>query len=267
MGGTLTAPHPPAGQPRQPGPPHPGQPQAGKPQGAQPQHPHPAERDVAAARRAAKRAQLLAAAALVVALLSIIVSAMTAISGGDEGSALPATDSRPTTTSAAEQPDPSDQQPDSNGEPTVIDTRRITPDDDFELVKEKQEFKLYPAEECDLRFFDVDEPRAGAEREVAEFGYGSDCATIKPHIDITGDSAISLVDSPNATAKDCAEAVQRAPVNEPFVPTGDTNLCLITSAEAAAQEGTTRKVALVAVVSLGQDGLMTIEVTTWTVPR
>ena len=175
------------------------------------------------------------------------------------------------TTSAAAKLEPSDQGSGSGGEPTVVDTRRVTPDEHFELVKEKQEFKLYPAEECGyLRYFDVDEPRAGAEREVAEFGYGTECASIKPHIDITDDTddlPVSLVDSPSASAKDCAEAIQHAPVNEPVVPTEQTNLCLVTSAENAQREGTTRKVALIAVAGIGQDGLMTIELTTWAVPR
>lgn len=79
------------------------------------------------------------------------------------------------------------------------------------------------------------------------------------------DLAISLVDNENATAKDCAQAIQRRPTAEPVVPTEQTRLCLITSAQAAREQGLLRKVALVVVTAIAPDGTMTVLVTTWDV--
>jgi hypothetical protein len=233
----------------------------------------PPQQVLVSARRTARRAQLLALAALAVALIAIITSIVALARGPGERSALsPATTSTAprSTESASER---STQPSSRTGEPTVetsvIDTRRVTPDADFQVVYEGQELRVQPMGSCDeQRYVDVDEPRVGATRETAEFSYGKDCSGgVKAKIDVADGLPVSLVTSESATAKDCAEAIRNGPVNEPLVPSDQTRLCLVTSAEDAQSQGTSQKVALIVVTGILQDGTMNIQVTTWSVPR
>jgi hypothetical protein len=239
------------------------------PQVGRPAHPAvpPPDPVVVAARRTARRAQLVAILALVVALVAVVTSLTALVAGGNQESPPPA-EAAPATTSSADQSTEPSVTVESPLSTSTTETRRVTPDSDFQLVFEKQVLHVPPRETCgELRYVDVDEPRSGAEQEIAEFGYGTACGVVKPRIDVADELPISLVQSENATAKDCAEAIQRSPVNEPFVPTEETRLCLITSAEEAQGQGKSQKVALVTVTGIDQDGMMTIQISTWSVPR
>lgn len=268
----MTKPNSPA-----PPPPFQGQPPGGATGGpASPLVPPPVrppispESEIAAARKTARRAQFVAGAALVVSLVSIVTSV--SLAGGDEQendersqAVAPATassidDSPESTIARASEAEES---------PTtmVIDTRRVAPDAEFRLVYEQEELRIQPVGPCEPRQVDLDEPRVGVDIRIAEFGYEGACGSIKPEIDVADDLLISLVESENATAKDCAESIKRRPTSEPVVPTEETRLCLITSAEAAREQGIPRKVSLVVVTAIAPDGTLTVLVTAWDVPR
>jgi len=242
------------------------------------QGPPSPEQVLASARQTARRAQLLALVALAAALIAILAS-MTALArqpGPSSASSLStvtstaAPASEPSTKSSSERPSTAPVTDESSAGTSVIDTRRVTPDADFQPVYEHKEQRVQPPAECGaLRYVDVDEPRVGVTQETAEFGYGKrDCSGgAKAQIDVADGLPISLVDNELATAKDCAEAIQNGPVNEPLVPTDKTRLCMITSDESAKAQGTSQKVVLVVVTGISQDGTMVIQLTAWAVPH
>lgn len=261
----MTTPPPPVGLPGSTGP------TVGPPGRKGP--PPPPEQVLASARRTARRAQLLALVALAAAVIAILTSVTVLVTRPE-----PVAASSPTAASTtARSTEPSGERstaPSSVGassaETSVIDTRQVTPDAAFQLVYEHKEQRVQPPESSGyLRYVDVDEPRVGADQETAEFGYGKRDSGLgaRAQIDVAEGLPISLVESENATAKDCAEAIQNGPVNEPLVPTEKTRLCLITSAEAARAQGTSQKVVLIVVTAISQDGTMIIQASAWAVPR
>ena len=148
-----------------------------------------------------------------------------------------------------------------------VDTASVRPEADFKLEYEKHALRVLPQKSCgELRYVDLDEPRVGVPASGSEFGYGQPCGGGKAQIDVTDDLLISTADD-NAIARDCADSIRNAPINEPLVPTDRASLCLLTSASDAEDEGISRKLVLITVDSVAADGTMNLLVTAWSIPR
>jgi len=141
----------------------------------------------------------------------------------------------------------------------------VRPEADFQLEYEKEALRVAPLQDCKFRFVDLEGPRGGVSETAAEFGYGQCGDFAKPRMDVVDDVPISAGDN-NAIARDCAEAIRNGPINEPLTPSAQTSLCLLTSATTAEQEGITRKMVLVTIDSIAEDGTLSLLVTAWSVP-
>jgi hypothetical protein len=229
-------------------------------------------RELALARRRARNAQVLAAGALVVAVLSTVLS-IAALADRRSGSetAQPG----PTTAGRTSEPaaNTTTRASDSAGrttEPSSVDTDRVVPEANFTPAYQNSPLTVRPPlDGCGSpRFVDVDEPRAGAAEAFSEFSYGVACGNAaKAQIDILGDDVPISLANPNDDARDCAESIRNDPINEPLVPSAPMSLCLLTSPDAARNEGITRKVVLVVIDDIKQDGTMSLSLTAWNVPR
>ena len=236
--------------------------------------PDPA-RELAAARRAARRAQVLAAGAVVVALVAAVMSIVALARGSSAGE--PGAPAAIGPTTAGQTPGPITRTGGSGPasttgatQPSSVDNDRVVPEADFRPAYDGQRLTVQPPSNgCEQsRFVDVDEPRAGAPQEFAEFSYGRDCGGgAKAEIDILPADVSISTGGPNDDARDCVESIRNGPINEPLVPSPAMALCMLTSPQMARDEGNTRKVVLIVIDDIKEDGTMTVSLTAWHVPR
>jgi hypothetical protein len=100
----------------------------------------------------------------------------------------------------------------------------------------------------------------------SEFLYAG-CATDVPQLDFSPGLTIAEVVSPTATALECLNQLQVAPINEPLTPRAGLTLCVVTSRADADEQGITRKVARLAIGSIAGDGTLAVRVTAWDLPK
>jgi hypothetical protein len=219
---------------------------------------------------------VLASTALLVSVvaLGLAAGALARANSGSSPAASAATAPSPTDTGGSTDTDlptetlpPTDLPTSDSASPD--DTGLVIPTGDFTVAYTRQLLRVQPV--CDpLRYVDLDEPRVssveeGTEEPTAEFDYG--CSYTPPKMDFDTSVQIATVPSPNATARDCAEAIRSGPTSSPVVPTGELNLCIITSAAEADQEGIEQKIVRLTVTSVAKDYTVNIQVTAWNVPR
>lgn len=229
-------------------------------------------RELTVARRRARNAQVLAAGALVVALLATVLSiaALADRRAGPEVAApAPATAGR-TSEPIATPTTRTSEDAGQGTQPSAVDTDRVVPEANFTLAYQNSRLTVRPPlDSCgESRSVDVDEPRVGAAKPFAEFSYGVSCGTAaKAQIDIEGEDVPVSLASPTDDARDCAESIRNDPINEPLTPSAPMSLCLLTSPDTARNEGISRKVVLIVIDDIKQDGTMSLSLTAWNVPR
>jgi len=150
--------------------------------------------------------------------------------------------------------------------PDTVDPGNIAPNADFELAYAKKALRAQPPCGGGVRWVDLDEPRVGAEENKGEFRVENQYCRGSTQIDLLDDLPVATVTSPDASAKDCAEALASAPTNEPLVPTAGVNYCVQTSRATAEGQGIEQKIVLVTVSSIAKDGTLNLLVTAWSVP-
>lgn len=214
---------------------------------------------------------MLAAGALVVAVLATVLS-IAALADRPSSTTVAA----PQSTAAGRTSEPAASATRTSGsadnttEPSSKDTDRVVPEANFTLAYQSSPLTVRPPlDGCGSpRFVDVDEPRAGAAEAFSELSYGVSCGNAaKAQIDILDDDVPISLASPTDDARDCAESIRNGPVNEPLVPSAPMSLCLLTSPDTARNEGITRKVVLIVIDDIKQDGTMSLSLTAWNVPR
>jgi hypothetical protein len=252
-GGSPSGPHP--------GGPHPGGPH---PVGPPPGGSRP---PAAPARRPGRVATLASLAAVVLAVLALGVAIAAYGRAGDKPA--PVAASPPVTgppgapTTATTVP----VTPGSGSDDAATDESIPTPVQEPQSKYTDHVVRIQPTQSCSaVRTVDVDEPRVDAPTDNAEFTYGI-CAGSVAQFDFADELEIAEVTSPTATARDCLKQLQDAPINEPLTPHAGQTLCVVTSRAEAEREGISRKVARIAVQSIGGDGTVTASLTAWDLPR
>ncbi|HEX5496228.1 MAG TPA: hypothetical protein VFX70_16810, partial [Mycobacteriales bacterium] len=198
-----------------------------------------------------------AGAALVLAAVALLVSVHALNRSGTVPRTVAA--GAPSATPAAtHDPTVADSSSDDTGtDPAPTDAQTIDPKADYQVAYRGEKLRVQP--NCfDGRPVDLDEPRVGSEQSAAELEYRGGCNG-EPR-DLSGENidAAATVTSPDAAPQDCAEAIRTAPVTLDFPPSAGTNLCIVTSAEAAGAEGIDQKLALVTIDGIADDGTIAL---------
>jgi hypothetical protein len=215
-------------------------------------------------------ASLVAVVAVVVAVLAInragdaqrdAESALAAKAGGGASPAAPAPTDHPAGTPAA-----GGEQPGATatvGPPLPP----INPEANYRMVAQKVSVSMQSIS-CQEQYLDVDGPQvsndeqSGSELTITSCS-GPESFELRPGM------VGSRMDSAAVGPLDCARATRTAPIAEDvLVPVRQgVVLCVLTSFDEANKTGITQKLALVEVTAVGKDGLASIQVTTWDVPR
>ena len=204
----------------------------------------------------------LASLALVVALLAALVSLVALSRTGDEPP--PAATG---TTAPAPGPDPATPEPtaapteDPPVEPTDEPTGAPDPSGVFTPAYEQEVLRIQPSSS---RYIDLDEPSANARSGTGEFYYSSSLPVGNLFFD---EVDVAEIKSAAPTAGDCVQELRRAPIDTTVVPVRGKALCVLTSAGRAASQGLRRKVVLIRMDALSEDGTLNLTLTAWDVPR
>jgi hypothetical protein len=216
-------------------------------------------------------ASLLAGSALVVALIAVGVSLVALSRTADPapaGATGAPTQPSVTTDVGPTGATPTDTLPtddtattDPSQEPTSEPTDGPDPSGSFTVAYQSEPLRLQPSTQ---RYIDLDEPSGNAASSAAELTYSGYTGDYKL---VFRDLALASVNSPAATANDCAQQLRRAPIDTAFAPSKGQLVCVLTDREAADDQGIRQKIVLLRVDSIAQDGTLNLTLTAWTVPR
>jgi hypothetical protein len=221
---------------------------------------------------------VVAVFALVVASAGIVVAAV-ALGRSDDAVTVAnaARNQPPPVIPTAEQPTAG---PAATGEPTqdpTIDApddrttgpTEINPTAQFDVAYDGEKLRVR-SPDCDniggKTYVDLDSPpRVGVAEGSAELNYdGCDPGQVRIELPFAG------VPGPTATPKDCLEAIRTDPGRSPVAPARGMTLCVVTSQDKAAAEGTTQKLVFVTIDAITVDngtGVLNITAKAWTVPQ
>jgi len=213
---------------------------------------------------------VLAGCALVVSLLAIGISlAAFSRAGGSGPTPQPAGSTG--IASAAAGPDastPTDVLPTDatettapSAEPTSEPTNGPDPSGVFEVAYQSEPLVLQPSG----RYIDLDEPSGNASSAVYELQYDGYPPGAK--LDFSSEVALASINSPAPTANDCAKQLRREPIDSAFAPSKGQLICVLTSRQAADDQGIRQKIVLMKVNSITDDGTLNLTLTAWTVPH
>lgn len=134
-------------------------------------------------------------------------------------------------------------------EPTEESTSEPTDGPDpvgvFTVAYQDEPLRLQPSS----RYIDLDQPSGNAPSAASELQY-SGCPPAFRFL--FGNVSLASVNSPTATANDCALQLRRAPVDPEFAPEKGQSVCGLTDREAADNEGIRQKIVLLRVVSIAR---------------
>lgn len=214
---------------------------------------------------------LVSGLALFMALVAVVVSlfalSRTGDSDGTPGAAPTSTAAPPTPTDVPTDlptPDPA-LDPTSTTDPSVEPTSEPTDGPDpagvYAPAYQREPLRLQPSGN---RYVDLDEPSGNSTSTAAELTYAGLISAWKLEF---RQVALAEVRSPTTTANDCALQLRRAPIDSEFAPSKGQRVCVLTSANAAANQGIRQKIVLLQVDSIGSDGVLNLTLTAWVVPR
>lgn len=213
---------------------------------------------------------LLACCTLVVSLLALAVALAAFSRAGDSGptprpagstgiasaagasDAATATDALPTDATDTTAP---------TEEPTSEPTNGPDPSGVFEVAYQSEPLVLQPSG----RYVDLDEPSGNANSAVYELQYDGFPPNAK--LEFNSEVALASINSPTPTANDCAKQLRREPIDSSFAPSKGQLICVLTSRQAADDQGIRQKIVLVKVNSITDDGTVNLTLTAWTVPH
>jgi hypothetical protein len=115
-------------------------------------------------------------------------------------------------------------------------------------------------------YVDLDRPAVGVSSDVAEFYYYGYNNTLRFQDDVQVATSSSAEIQPG----DCVDLIQHGALAEGTpIPVGtpDLTMCIVSAVSQAQRQGISRKVALVHVVSVGQDGAVQVTVKAWNIPN
>ena len=211
---------------------------------------------------------LLATCALVVALIAAGVSLVALSRTSDQGRADPGRTRAEATQPSQPTESPTDALPtdstltsDPTKEPTSEPTDGPDPAGTFTVAYQSEPLRLQPSSQ---RYIDLDEPSGNAASSAAEFTYSGYTSDFKMSF---RSLALASVNSPAATANDCAQQLRRAPIDTTLAPSKGLLVCVLTDRQAADDQGIKQKVVLIRVDSIAQDGTLNLTLSAWNVPR
>ena len=115
------------------------------------------------------------------------------------------------------------------------------------------------------RYIDLDVPSGNSDSAVYEVRYSGFDPSFK--LQFNSNVALASITSPSATANDCVQQLRRAPIDLVFTPSKGQQVGVLTSRDAAQDQGTCQKVVLMKVNSITADGTLNLTLSAWTVPR
>lgn len=194
---------------------------------------------------------------LIIALIALVLSVVSLVaaftrgprntaSGGDPAPSAPQT-------SRIEEPASDGPTPSTiASNPMPTDTGGVNPKPIYTLSYEDKELHIPQSVQVDL-----DEPRVNVEIG-GDFQYG--------YSGLSTSNAAAITRSPNATAEDCADAIQTSPLTKSIAPSESVVLCIQTSADDASEQGVSQKLARISIKSVNKEDVVTALVTAWNVP-
>lgn len=209
---------------------------------------------------------LLSGLALFMAVVAAGISVFALSRSGDSAGVAAPTTATPVPSASVDGtptgPGPTDAT--ATTEPTEESTSEPTDGPDpagvFTVAYQDEPLRLQPSS----RYIDLDQPSGNAPSAASELQYSGFAPAFKF---LFGNVSLASVNSPTATANDCALQLRRAPVDPEFAPEKGQLVCVLTDREAADNEGIRQKIVLLRVVSIGQDGTLNLALSAWTVPR
>jgi hypothetical protein len=214
---------------------------------------------------------LLAGLALIVALVGTGTAAV-ALSRTGDAPAMAAPTSTPsieptvaptaTDATATTDPLPTDATvtTDPTEEPTSEPTDGPDPAGVYTVAYRDEPLRLQPSS----RYIDLDEPSGNSLSSASELQYNGFSPSFKFDF---GNVALASVNSATASANDCALQLRRAPIDREFAAAKGQVVCVLTSRQAADNQGMKQKIVLLRVASIGQDGTLNLILSAWNVPR
>jgi hypothetical protein len=120
---------------------------------------------------------------------------------------------------------------------------------------------------CRTVALDLDEPRVGVQGETTDLAVTGECDHA-PAFELPHGVVVARADTAEVTPNACAEGIRRAPLS-PDIPVPVQRgivLCAATSRDAARTQGITRKIVVLTVRAVDDDGLVSVRVAAWNVP-
>jgi hypothetical protein len=227
---------------------------------------------------------LLAFAALGLALIATVLSAHALGKAtrseqrlADLVSAAPAASPAAVEEAAGDQPGPTSPSPlPPAGQTRPPESPAVESPDAPDVLNPRATFTLAYAEEVltvralsrSTAYLDLDEPRVGVERG-ADMAMAVSTSNPIPYFFFQDGVVAAEATSAELSAHDCRELIRTGPLPRGTQVPAQRGLvlCVATSAEQAATEGISQKIAVLHVTALSEEGRATVHVTAWEVPR
>jgi hypothetical protein len=116
------------------------------------------------------------------------------------------------------------------------------------------------------RNVDLDQPLVGSDDSQNDMRFHSSTGGQPGRLEFASDS-IAFGKTPTTTPAECARAIQLSPVDRNVVPSQDLVICVVTNGRGAMGEPDRPKMARIVIRSVGDDGTVVLNVTTWEIPH